>query len=408
MVWLGARKAVNETFRQCGPGGAGAIKMLRAWAFGGAAPAWPEFKDRAATITHRCRTAIEAGVRGLGLCKGDVVLAPAYHCGTEIDALLAAGCEVVLYRTGARGEIDVEDAAERGGERVRAMYVIHYFGWPQDLAKARDLCASRGWSLIEDCALSLFSEHENGSPTGLTGDVSVFSLTKTLAVADGGALSLREGLGRADGGGAWKSAPSERVGKEAARMVRRAWGRWSLEHVGARWTPSVLVRTKSGGRGRHAASDAEVMPSAYFFDAGKDGGRAASRVTLGLLRGVDREDVRAARRRNYGALGRALGELGTMRPLFDELPARVCPLVFPLVAKDRDGVLGRLEGSGVSAIAWWSGGHPRMDLAAFPEARALKRSVVALPVHQGLDERDMAYIAARVREADAACTRSRS
>src|SRR5438105_15451798 len=86
---------------------------------------------------------------------------------------------------------DFADARKRAaGADVSAVYVIHYAGFPQDMAEARKLADELGVPLIEDCALALLSR-DGGDPLGSTGDVSVFCLYKTLPVPNGGLLLVR-------------------------------------------------------------------------------------------------------------------------------------------------------------------------------------------------------------------------
>ena len=73
--------------------------------------------------------------------------------------------------------------------RTRALYIIHPFGWPQQLTEIDAWRRARALLLVEDCALSLFSRLADGSPIGTKGDASVFSLPKSLPMPDGGAIS---------------------------------------------------------------------------------------------------------------------------------------------------------------------------------------------------------------------------
>jgi len=70
---------------------------------------------------------------------------------------------------------------------ARALYVIHFIGWPQPMNRILELCRTAGLILVEDCALSLLSQTD-GRPLGSFGDYSVFCLYKTLPVPNGGLL----------------------------------------------------------------------------------------------------------------------------------------------------------------------------------------------------------------------------
>ena len=131
------------------------------------------------------RNAVWDAVQLLEL-SGKEVLLPAYHHGVELETLLAAGVRPVFFRVDSQMRCDFEDARRRATPQTRAVYVIHYAGFSQDLDAARHLADELGVPLIEDCALALLSR--NGDrPLGSTGDLSVFCLYKTLPVPNGGA-----------------------------------------------------------------------------------------------------------------------------------------------------------------------------------------------------------------------------
>ena len=134
------------------------------------------------------RNAVWDAVQLLGLA-GKRVLMPAYHHGVELETLLAAGVKPVFFRVDSQMRADFEDARARS-EGAAALYVIHYAGFPQDMAAARQLAVELGVPLVEDCALALLSR-DGEKPLGSFGDVSVFCLYKTIPVPNGGALLAR-------------------------------------------------------------------------------------------------------------------------------------------------------------------------------------------------------------------------
>ena len=138
---------------------------------------------------HAARTAIQRAVSLLSLGRGDEVLMPAYHCGSELDVLLNAGVTVRLFRISIAGEIDLEDLQSRLTERTRAVYVIHYFGFPQKVEPIVELCRNRKLYLIEDCALSLLTE-VGSRRLGSAGDLAIYNFPKMLPIPDGGALVI--------------------------------------------------------------------------------------------------------------------------------------------------------------------------------------------------------------------------
>ncbi|UCH14341.1 MAG: aminotransferase class V-fold PLP-dependent enzyme, partial [Bacteroidales bacterium] len=148
------------------------------------------FDNRNVVYFHKARVAIRYACELLGIGAGDTILAPSYNCGSEIDPLYKSGAEVSLYRVDEAGQIDTGDLQKRINAKTRLIYVTHYFGFPHDLTIIKKICKENGILLLEDCALSLFSNYPDREKIGSAGDISVFSFTKTLPVPDGGVMVI--------------------------------------------------------------------------------------------------------------------------------------------------------------------------------------------------------------------------
>ena len=101
------------------------------------------------------RTALFYGLKTCKLTQ-DVVLVPAYLCGSVLSTIKAAGCDIEFYKIRENLEIDFDDL-EVKVQNARVLLVIHYFGFPQPLDKLAKLCQEYETLLIEDCAHALFS-----------------------------------------------------------------------------------------------------------------------------------------------------------------------------------------------------------------------------------------------------------
>src|SRR5262245_36995149 len=132
-------------------------------------------------------TALWHGLKLLRLEPHQTILFPAYHCGRELDVIDRSGGRVVFYPVGRDLRVDPDELRRRAGSDTRALYVIHYWGFPQALDSLYQLCVEKGWALIEDCAHALFASAQN-RPVGSLGDIAIFSLRKMLPVPGGGAL----------------------------------------------------------------------------------------------------------------------------------------------------------------------------------------------------------------------------
>ena len=347
-------------------------------------PHWPQFEAAERLATHRCRTAIRAVLPALGIGPGTEVLVPAYNCGSEIAALLEVGTTIRMYDVTPDVRITAEAILARLTPATKAVYAIHYFGWPQDLDPIRRLCDERGLLLFEDCALSLFSSDEAGW-LGRWGDASFFSVMKSFGVPDGAVTLLRKPLGLQ-----FPKSPTVPLLKECGSLAKRAVLRgMARAPIGA---PRRLSVGKPYRRPELMLGGLEPMPSAYHYNDTEMTGSSISRVTLGVINGVASAEIVRARRANYLQLMDGISGVSGAQALFSAIPDRVCPLVAPLIVRDRQRWMERLSRLGAHPTAWWSGYHPNLDFTTYPNACLLKDSIIALPIHQQLNKEDMDFL----------------
>jgi dTDP-4-amino-4,6-dideoxygalactose transaminase len=324
--------------------------------------------------------------------EGSEVLVPSYNCGTEVDALIASGFKIMLYRIDRLGEMDIDDLKNRISPKTKIVYVIHYFGFPQPLKKLRELCNERRLYLIEDCALSLFSTSESEN-IGRTGDISVFSFPKTLPVPDGGVLQLNN---PSICTGTWS------LGKPSvwpvflaflpilkSTLVRAADN--VLGPIPPKLFPARLYFPSQSRDGVQDCRKFPDLPSSYYFDDSL-ANKAISPLTSRLLPSFDPESIRNQRRRNFLAYLHQMNFVPDVVPLFSNLPPGVCPLSFPVLMNQPALMSNELIRHRIEAIPWWSGYHQRLPWENFPDACYLKEHVLALPVHQGIGETEVEYI----------------
>ena len=349
--------------------------------------AW--FGDSPVLYFHAARNAIFQAFSLLGLQPGDEILAPAYNCGSEIDALLKAGARIRFFQVNRAMEIDEADLLSRVSPATRAIYVTHYFGFPQRIASLANFCQTKGLFLVEDCALSSFTEVD-GSRIGLAGDVAIYNFPKCLPVPDGGALvlnNLKLGSGARPGRKPETSVILSRtlrlLGQSALRILPATWmPLLRFKHPAASPIPRLGIRPE--------------MPMSYYLDA-RQADRNMSVWTSRLMRGIDVSEVRRRRRRNFLRMCDSLSRQPGLQSLYPQLPAGVCPLVFPVLVDNPRQVAGRLQQASIPAIAWWSGyqqGCNEWD--HFSDACYLKDHLLALPIHQQLDVSAIDYIARKL------------
>jgi dTDP-4-amino-4,6-dideoxygalactose transaminase len=307
-------------------------------------------------------------VRAIGLEGGDEVLVPAYHHGSEVEALLRAGLTCRFYDATETLAPDEDELESLLGPRVRGLQLTHYLGFAQDAARWRKWCDERQLLLIEDAAQAWLAS-EDGGPVGSVGDLAIFCFYKTVGVPDGGALITRT--------------------PPAAHRARRRIGARPLTRRHAAWL---------AGRWRHlggVASGRRERP----FDAAEDVAlgdphSAPAVATSFLLPRLVDADIAARRRAHYQLL---LDELGASVPEpFRRLRDGAAPLACPLEADDKPALLERLRDSNVQALDFWSVPHPALPVDRFPAAAARRARTVALPVHQELRPADLERVVGSV------------
>ncbi len=304
------------------------------------------------------------GIKALGLEPGDEILVPAYHHGSEIEALIRAGIVCRFYDVG-RLEPDAEELEALLGKRVRALFLIHYLGLPQDAARWRAWCDERNLMLIEDAAQAWLSSRD-GTPVGSHGDLSIFCLYKTFGLPDGAAVIST-------------------LPPEAPRSGRRLGvGGVVVEH-------GVYLAQKWGwlaGMHRRLKRARDYDPERDF--ALGDPRSAPYVATTRLLTRITDPGAQAARAANYAFLLERL-EPFVPEP-FAQPPGGASPFAFPIQSDRKEELLLRLAAHGIAALNFWRVPHPCLPAASFPRAASLRQSIIGLPVHQELGIKELERI----------------
>ncbi len=297
------------------------------------------------------------------------MLVPAFHHGSEVEALNRRDLRCRFYEGGEDLAPRVHELESMLTSRTRALYLVHYLGFPQDSARWRRWCDERGLLLIEDAAQAWLSSHPDGQPTGSYGDLSVFCLYKTVGLPEG-AVSV--------GPGAPAKRPLDR--RPGAPELARRHGWWVVGRSGLATAAVRLVWRPRVGSFDLASEfdlrDPDAMPW------------STTRYLLRRLR-----DPSAAERRlsNYLELLRELSDLTP--PPFDRPPAGASPFVFPIEAEDKARALRGLRGRGIVALDLWAHPHPLLPVDAFPSSARRRARMIGLPVHQELRRVDLERIA---------------
>lgn len=120
-------------------------------------------------------SALELGLRALGIGPGDDVLVPANSFIATATAASFAGARPVFVDVDPQTyTIDVRSCEERITPATRAVIPVHLYGQPADMDAVMDLAARRGLAVVED-ACQAHGARYRGRRVGGIGHVGAFS-----------------------------------------------------------------------------------------------------------------------------------------------------------------------------------------------------------------------------------------
>lgn len=339
------------------------------------------FDQPGVTYYYLARNAIFA-LAWLWKLSGHEVLFPAYFHGVELDPLLAAGIRPSFFPVDGQMQVRCEEVLSRISPRTRAVYLTHYLGFPGPVREIAEACRERGIPLIEDCALAFLSRLGD-RPLGSFGDAAVFCLYKTLPVADGGVLVLREPSPT--------PSPPARPPLRAPLMATASSLALHFQLNGNRAAQLTMAALRTLGRGIvRRVSPEHIGVGSQLFEL-RHAHFAMSPLSRLVLAGQHLSTIVEHRRRNFLILLDRLRSISS--PVFDRLPEGVCPLFYPLRVRDKRAVMERLSSRGIESVNLWSLSHPAMPEGTFPEVDQLRRTIVEVPCHQDLSPETMGAIA---------------
>lgn len=145
-----------------------------------------------ALVTHSCTAALEMAAILCDLEPGDEVIMPSFTFVSTANAVVLRGAAPVFVDIDPQTlNIDPARVAEAVTPRTKAIFAVHYAGFPADMDALAEIAAAHGLVLVEDAAQALGSSYK-GRPAGSLGDMAAFSFheTKNIISGEGGALTL--------------------------------------------------------------------------------------------------------------------------------------------------------------------------------------------------------------------------
>lgn len=335
-----------------------------------------EFLGENITTFRYGRDAIWWGLKALNIKKGENVLLPCSVCEAIIQPFLSLNINIKLYQFDKTLNYDIKEIEGKIDRNTRAIYIIHYFGFPRNLLAIRNFCDRKQLYLIEDCAHSFPGKHR-GKLLGSYGDVSIFSLRKILPIPDGGSLRINRTVNNTF------HIPEARdwSKKSVLEGVKLVLKDLAIRNV-IPWKFIKKMGTLLPYNGPPVSIKDNVEDYSYSMEM--------SYLSKKIMEKLNIEDIVNRRRANYKYWLSNMDLLPNFIPLYPDLPEGVSPYSFPVIVKNRDYLVKKLEREGIFLEPTLN--PPFYGLKnllnkgeRFIDTEYLEKRVLSLPVHQSVD-----------------------
>ncbi len=148
------------------------------------------FKD--CLLTSSCTSALELIALLMDIQEGDEVIVPAYTFVTSANAFAAQGAFIIFSDVNPdHPQANLLDIESKITSRTRAIMIVHYAGYSNDIESYIALANKYNLVLIEDAAQCIHS-FSNGKAFGRFGDFAAISFheTKNIHCGEGGLLII--------------------------------------------------------------------------------------------------------------------------------------------------------------------------------------------------------------------------
>jgi dTDP-4-amino-4,6-dideoxygalactose transaminase len=326
------------------------------------------------------RDALLSGLVTLGLKKGDSVIIPAYMCYSTIEPLKAYGFNLLFIDIEKSLRLSVDKLKEViEGNQIKALLVVHYFGLTQDIQNVTNVCRDCGVKVIEDASHSFMSQFLRNKDV-VKGDAEIFSMRKSLPIVDGGALRIHQsGFYEAKNNNTKCVSTISDLRYLILRILERIVTSLGINIYGQFINN---IKTKLRINNINENTKFNIRPCQASWQLSKYLGNDK------YLQNSQKIIVN-----NFNHLSQALQNLG-FRLLVESIEKNVVPQAC-IVYDDTGGLVDYLRSNGVGAWRW-----PDEEIleevsqnpAQYPNAVFFDESLVLIPIHQSLGDKQINYI----------------
>ena len=332
--------------------------------------------DKNLLFFNKGRDAMIYGLKLLNIAPGSVILVPAYICDATIEPLRQHGYKPVF--------VDIQEDLNLNLKYVEDMIVsldvtavlaVHYFGFAADMRNLKKLCDVHNVKIIEDCAHSFLTKIDD-IQIGSIGHITIYSMRKTLAVPDGGALKINIDSFSTDS----KIHDKAPIGQDLKYLVQRL-SEWIFVFIA-----NVNIYSKYFDRLRSIS--ASLLGGITKVNSNHMIGNPINpswQLKVYLSNEEYLKEISTQRIKNYRAVSEKLS--ATNLDVFSkDIPNNCVPQNFICIDKS-GGLCEKFRSNGLGAIRWPANELPllvRNNPRQFPITNDLNSKLVMLPCHQNI------------------------
>jgi hypothetical protein len=264
------------------------------------------------------RYAMRDALRYAGVRPGDIVLLPSFICRDLLSAIAELNARARFY--------DVDQTLKPihldSNTRPKAIVVVNYFGFAQDLKKFREFAAKTGAVIIEDNAHGYLSRDDENQPLGHREKFGITSFRKTLHVENGAILNT--------------SMRDHEIDSQLPYSESQSFGRNKFLHLISNFEartniPAVAIVRFFSRFFRLITTGSKLPRSDKYAETKIPGIPNPTRQSVEFLQQLDATAEVARRRNLYQRLQPQVVAAGA-KLIFERLPVNTCPYGLPIFA----------------------------------------------------------------------------
>lgn len=322
------------------------------------------------------REALISGLNALGVKKNDVIIVPAYVCNSIVQKLTHCRFKVVLIDVDSSLDIRLESIKKIAIQgHVKALLIIHYFGFIKDFTEIFSYCQKFNIRIIEDYSHSFLSQSLQ-TREGSRGDMEIYSMRKSLPIVDGGAIRFNTDL----------SNPINLVDIKSSGFIK------NTRYLLLRFIEKYVAIFGFNIYGRMIYKP-NLISYKYEFSCNLNSYKPSWQLNKYLKNCKYLDEIKFRVSRNFSNLSVKLESMG-YELLVRSAPIGIIPQAIVII-DNKGGLKSFLRANGVGAWCWPDNDIPvevSDNVDVYPISNLMNNKLVLLPIHQGIEEKHIQYM----------------